>query len=168
MPLLFIWGYMSASPKGDSVNICDDFAKAEKTEDSIFNYQPTLRSIMAENSLVTHLILWVLIFSCNRDIQAKYTISGSLQGWKSSGYPHHPLTLAVWKLCWTLSSLLYFPRKLGEKNPTKQKPKTKTKTFGALAALSAELVFLKCCVNSSSLTSPLFLLATALRLVLTG
>jgi len=46
--------------------------------------------------------------------------------------------------------------------------KNKAKTFGAFAAPSAELVFLKCYVNSSSLAGPLFLLAPALRLVLTG
>lgn len=46
--------------------------------------------------------------------------------------------------------------------------KPRTKTFGALAAPSDELVFLKCCVNSSSLAGPLFLLAVALWLVLTG
>lgn len=46
--------------------------------------------------------------------------------------------------------------------------KNQTKTFGALAAPSAELVFLKCYVNSSSLAGPLFLLAVALWLVLTG
>lgn len=62
------------------MNICDDLAKVENTEGSIFNYQPTLRSIMAENDLVTHLTPWLLIFSCNIDIQAKYTISGGLQG----------------------------------------------------------------------------------------
>lgn len=65
---------MSASPKGDGMNICDDFPKAEKTEGSIFDYQPILRSIMAENYLVTHLTLWLLIFSCNIDIQAKYNL----------------------------------------------------------------------------------------------
>lgn len=52
---------------------------------------------------------------------------------------------------------------------TWKKQKTKnTKTFGALAAPSAELVFLKCYVNSSSLAGPLLLLALALWLVLTG
>lgn len=48
------------------------------------------------------------------------------------------------------------------------KKQNKTKMFGDLAAPSAELVFLKCYVNSSSLASPLFLLALALWLVLTG
>lgn len=46
--------------------------------------------------------------------------------------------------------------------------KIRTQTFGALADPSAELVFLKCYVNSSSLADPLFLLASALWLVLTG
>lgn len=50
----------------------------------------------------------------------------------------------------------------------KQKNKNKTKTFGAFAAPGAELVFLKCYVNSSSLAGPLFLLASAPWLVLTG
>lgn len=71
---------MSASPKGDGVNICDDFTKAEKTEGSIFYFQCILRSIKDENYLVTHLALWLLIFSCNIDIQAKCTVSGGLQG----------------------------------------------------------------------------------------
>lgn len=80
MSVLSIRRYINASPKGDGVNICDDFTKAEKMEGSIFYYQPTLRSIMEENYLVTHLTLWLLIFSCNVDIQAECTISGGLQG----------------------------------------------------------------------------------------
>lgn len=116
----------SKSPKGESMNMCDAFAKAEKTGGSIFYYQPSLRSIMAENYLVINLTAWLLNFTCNKDIQAKCTISGGLQGWKSLGYLYHPFALAVWKWCWTLPTFLYFPNRLGgKKNKTKNENQNK-------------------------------------------
>lgn len=33
---------------------------------------------MAENYIATHITPWLLIFSCNRDMQAKSTLSHSL------------------------------------------------------------------------------------------
>lgn len=89
---------MSASPKGDGMNICDDSAVAEKTEGSDFYYQPTLGSIMADNDLVTHLTLCLLIFSCNIDIQVMVSRSQMVSRAEN---PQDILTilftLAVWK-----------------------------------------------------------------------
>lgn len=55
-------------------------------------------------------------------MQAKYTISGGLRGWKSQAVHALPNTLAGWRWCWTFPTFLHFPSKLG-KNKTKQEHK---------------------------------------------
>lgn len=54
----------------ENMNLYDDFAMAGNTRGLIFNHQ--------FYDLATHVTLWLLIFSCNIDMQTTYRISGGL------------------------------------------------------------------------------------------
>lgn len=80
---------------------------------------------MAENYLVTHLTLWLLIFSCNIDIQAKYTISGILPGLKILRISTPSLYTSSLEMMWTLFFCI-FQANLEKKKLNKNwKPKQK-------------------------------------------